>query len=106
MGHFSLSADEQKAPSFVHTHFLKASALQAQKSGGEKCFIDLGVRRHRPRTFLEMDRTLNIALSLWGGLVIPSYHPKNKYFLANVHDNNFFLRVSKLRAWPPIFFFP
>ena len=27
MGHFSLSADEQKAPSFVHTHFLKAPQL-------------------------------------------------------------------------------
>ena len=66
MGHFSLSADEQKAPSFVHTHFLKASALQAQKSGGEKCFIDLGVRRHRPRTFLEMDRILNWPISVWG----------------------------------------
>ena len=67
MGHFSLSADEQKAPSFVHTHFLKAPALQAQKSGGEKCFIDLGVRRHRLRTFLEMDRTLNLPVFFWGG---------------------------------------
>ena len=69
MGHFSLSADEQKAPSFVHTHFLKASALQAQKSGGEKCFIDLGIRRHRPRISLEMDRTLNLPVCIpLGGL--------------------------------------
>ena len=66
MGHFSLSADEQKAPSFVHTHFLKAPALQAQKSGGEKCFIDLGVRRHRPRASLEMDKIVNLPVFLLG----------------------------------------
>ena len=79
MGHFSLSADEQKAPSFVHTHFLKASALQAQKSGGEKCFIDLGVRRHRPRTSLAMDKTLNLPVSLWGGLNRLSTNTSEKF---------------------------
>ena len=79
MGHFSLSADEQKAPSFVHTHFLKASALQAQKSAGEKCFIDLGVRRHRPRTSLEMDRELNLSESLWCGLKIANIFPGLKH---------------------------
>ena len=45
-----------------------------------------------------MDGTLNIALSLWGGLKFPYIIPKTKYFLANFYGNTF-LRMSKLKVW-------
>ena len=64
------------------------------------------IKSYRPRTTLEMDRTLNIVLSLEGTKIL-AYHSKTNYLLANFYDDTTFLRMFKLRAWPKnIFYMP